>query len=93
VLATEISGKISVARTRTLGGGEEPLLSSGWTLIGSELTSPYFDSSVRAKRSIAIRYLNIVIKPLCGNLDIFITTRLTPTFGLGILFVCFSRGL
>ena len=29
VLATKILGKISVARTRTLGPGEEPLLSSG----------------------------------------------------------------
>jgi len=45
-------------------------LSSGWTLIGSELSSPILNSSVRAERSFAIRYLNIVIKPLCGNLDI-----------------------
>jgi len=55
---------------RTHGRGEEPLLSSGWTLIGSELSSPNFDLSVRAERSFAIRYLNIVIKPFCGNLDI-----------------------
>jgi len=41
------------------------LLSSGWTLIGSELSSPNFNSSVRAER-----YLNVVIKPLCGNLEI-----------------------
>jgi len=86
VLATEILGKISVARTQTLGRGEEPLLSSGWTLIESELSSPNFDSSVRAERSFAIHYLDVVIKPVCDNLDIFLTTRLTPTFGRGILF-------
>ena len=64
MLATEFLGKISVASTRTLGCDEEPLLSSGWTLIGSELSSPNFNSSVRAERSFAIRYLNVVIKPL-----------------------------
>jgi len=63
VLATEILA------TRTLGRGEETLLSSGWTLIGSELSSPNFNSLVRAERSFAIRYLNVVIKPLCGNLE------------------------
>ena len=47
------------------------------------------NSSARAERSFAIRYLNIVIKPLCSNLDICLTTRLTPTFGHGILLVCF----
>jgi len=50
--------------------GEETQLSSGWTLIGSELSSPNFNSSVRAEHSFVIRYLDIVIKPLCGNLDI-----------------------
>jgi len=65
---------------------------SEWTLIGSELSSPNFNSSVRAERSFAFRYLNVVIKPLCGNLDIFRITRPTPTFGRGILFGCFSRG-
>ena len=70
VLATEICGKISVASMRTLGHGEKTLLSSGWTLIGSELSSPNFNSSVRAERSFAIHYLNVVIKPLGGNLDI-----------------------
>jgi len=55
---------------RRLGRGEEPLLSSGWTLVGSELSSPNFNSSVRAERSFAILNLNVVIKPLCGNLDI-----------------------
>ena len=68
MLVTKILGNISVAITRTHGRGEVPLLSSGWTLIGSELSSPNFNSSVRAVRSFAIRYLNVV-KPLCGNLD------------------------
>jgi len=36
----------------------------------SELSSPNSNSSVRAERSFAIRYLNVVVKPLCGNLDI-----------------------
>jgi len=80
-------------RSRTLGRGEVPLLSSGWTLIGSELSSLNFNSSVRAVRSFTVRYLNVVIKPLCGNLDICLTTRLPPTFGRGILFACFSRAL
>jgi len=75
VLATKILGKILVASTRTLGRGEEPLLSSGWTLIGSELSSPSFNSSVRAERSFAIRYLNVEIKLLCGNLDRIVTER------------------
>jgi len=43
VLAIEIFPKISVASMRTLGRGEETLLSSGWTLIGSELSSPNFN--------------------------------------------------
>jgi len=49
VLATEFFGKISVASAQTLGRGEETLLSSGWTLIGSELPSPNFNSSIRAE--------------------------------------------
>jgi len=69
---TEILGKISVTSTRTLGPDEEPLLSPGWTLIGSELSSPNFNSLVRAEGSFAIHYPNVVIKPLCGNLDICI---------------------
>jgi len=90
VLTTEISGKFPVASTRTLGRGEETFLSSGWTLIGSELSYPNFNSSVRTERSLAIRYLNAVIKPLCcGNLDICLINRLTPTFGCGILFAYF----
>ena len=76
VLSTEILGNISVARTRTLGRGERPLL--------YEFRID-FNSSARAERSFAIRYLNVVIKPLCGNLDICPTT----TFGHGILFACF----
>ena len=31
---------------------------------------PNFNSSIRAERSFAIRYLIVVTKPLCGNLDI-----------------------
>ena len=65
-----IFGKVSVASKRTRGRGEETQLSSGWILIGSELSSPNFNSSVRADRSFAIRYLIVVIKPLCGNVDI-----------------------
>ena len=61
MLAAEDLGKISVR-------GEKPLLSSGWTLIGSELSSPNFNSSVRAERSFAIRYPNVVIKPLAETL-------------------------
>jgi len=68
VLATVILGKTLVASTRILGRGGETLLNSEWTLIGSELSSPNFDS-VRAERSFAT-HLNIVIKPLCDNLDI-----------------------
>ena len=63
MLVIEILGKVSVA-------SEETQLSSGWTLIGSELSSPNSNSSVRAEQSFAIHYLNVVIKPLCGNLDI-----------------------
>jgi len=50
--------------------GEKTLLSSEWTLIGSELSSPNFNSLDRAERSFPIRYLNVVFKPLCSNLDI-----------------------
>ena len=50
----------AVARTQTLGRGEEPLLSSEWTLIESELSSPNFNSSVRVEQPFAIRYLNVV---------------------------------
>jgi len=48
VFATETLEKISVASTQTHGRGEKMHLSSGWTLIGSELSSPNFNSSVRA---------------------------------------------
>ena len=76
-------GGVFQGSTRTHSCGEETLLSSGWTLIGSELLSP--NSSVRAERSFAIRYLNVAIKPLCGNLDIC----LNYYFRHGILFACF----
>jgi len=52
------------------GHDEEAQLSSGWILIGSELSSLKFNSAVRAEQSFAIRYPNVVIKFLCGNLDI-----------------------
>jgi len=61
--------KHSVASTWTHGRNEEVQLGSGWILIGSELSSSNFDS-VRAERSFAMRYCYVVIKPLCGNLDI-----------------------
>jgi len=51
VLTTEIFGKILVASTRTHSRGEETLLNSGWTSIRSELSSPNFNSSVRAEWS------------------------------------------
>jgi len=35
-----------------------------------ELSSLNFNSSFRAERSSAIRYPNVVIESLCGNLDI-----------------------
>ena len=54
---------------RTHGRSEKTLLSPGWTLIGSELSSPNFNS-VWAEWSFAIHYLNVLIKPLCINLDI-----------------------
>jgi len=38
--------------------------------IASELSSLNFYSSVRAERSFVICYPNVVIKPLCSNLDI-----------------------
>ena len=46
------------------------LLSPGWTLIGSELFSPTFDSSDRAEQLFPIRYPNEVIKSLCDSLVI-----------------------
>jgi len=49
VLVTEIIEKFLVASAQTHGHGEETQSSSGWTLIESELSSPNFNSSVRAK--------------------------------------------
>ena len=63
-------GAFARSRPKFLDNSEETQLNSGWTLIGSELSSPNLNSSVRAERSFAIRYLNVVIKPLYGNLDI-----------------------
>ena len=60
MLAAEFFEQISVESTRTHGHCE----------IRSDLSSANFNSSVRAERLFAIRYLNVVIKPLCGNLDI-----------------------
>ena len=65
-VATEIFGKIWVANEQTHGRGAETQLS----LIGAELSSTNFKSSVKAERSFAMGYTNIVIKPLCGSLDI-----------------------
>jgi len=70
VLASDIFGKISVASTRTHSRDEEAQLNSGWILIESELSFLNFNSSVRAEQAFAIRYPNVVIKSLCGNLDI-----------------------
>jgi len=64
--------------------GEETLLSSGWTLIGTKSSSPNLNSSVRAERLFTIRDLNVVIKPLCGNLDICLN------YCRGILNACFG---
>ena len=40
----------------------------------SEVSSPNFNSSVRAERSFAIRYPKVLIKPLCDNLDIWLNS-------------------
>jgi len=70
VLATEIFETISVASLWIHGRGEKAQLSSGWISVGSELSSLNFNSPVRAEQSFAIRYPNVVIKSVCGNLDI-----------------------
>jgi len=72
MLVTKIFEKLPVTSTQTLGCGEEMQVSSGWTLIGSELSSLNFISSVRGEQSFAICYFNVVIKSLCGNLDIYL---------------------
>ena len=69
-----------VASIQTHGRGEKTQLSSGWTLIGSELSSPNFNSLVRAERSFAIRYPNVVIKPLCSNIDICLNYQANAYF-------------
>ena len=69
-LATELFEKSSVVSARTHGRSEEVQLSSGWTLIESELSTLKFKPSVRAEQSFAICYPNLVIKSLSDNLDI-----------------------
>ena len=51
MVVTKMFGMILVASMQTHGRGEETLLSSGWTLIGSELPSPNFNSSEPNDRS------------------------------------------
>jgi len=70
MVATEILKRILVVSTRTHGRGEEAQLSSGWISIESGLPSLNFNSSIRAERAFAIRYPDVVIKSLYGNLDI-----------------------
>jgi len=62
--------------------GEEAQLSSGWILIRSELFSLNFNSSVRTEQSFAIRYPNIVITSVCGNLDICLNYKANTNFRL-----------
>ena len=84
---TQIITFVSWLRVRC--HGEKTQLSSGWTLIRSELSSPNFKSLVRTERSFAIRYPNVLIKPFAVTLIFAYTTRLTPTFSCGILIACF----
>jgi len=46
VLATNFFGKFSVTNAQRHVCGEKTQLSSGWTLIGSELSSPNYNSSL-----------------------------------------------
>ena len=68
--------------SQTHGCGEEAQLSSGWISLRSELPSHNFDSSVWAKQLFAIRYPNIVITSLYGNLDICLNYYTNPYFRL-----------
>jgi len=70
ILGTEIFEIFLAASTPTHGRGEEEQWSLEWNVIGSELSSLNFNSSVRAGQLFAIRYSNVVIKSLCGNLAI-----------------------
>ena len=70
MLATKIFAEFPVASMLTHGRRDEIQLSSGWTLVGLELSSPTFNFSASAERLFAIHYLNLIIKPLFGNLDI-----------------------
>ena len=63
MLVIEFKKKIS-------GHGEEAQLSLGGISTASELSSLGFISLARAEQSFAIRYPNVVIKSLCGNLVI-----------------------
>jgi len=72
------------------GRSRKAQLSSGWISIRSELSSLNFNASVRAEQSFAIRYPNVVIKSLRGNLEILLNYYANAyTFDCGILFVCF----
>ena len=62
------------------GRGEEARLSSGWILIGPELSSLNLNSLVRVEQSLATRYPNVVIKSLCSNLDICLNYCATAYF-------------
>ena len=73
-------------RSRTHGRGEEAQFSSGWILIRSELSSLNFNSSVGAEQSFAIRYLDVEIKFLCGNLDVYLNYEANSR---GVLLACF----
>jgi len=68
------------SREHMVGWGEEAELSSGGILITSELSSLNFHSSVWAEQSFAMRYPNIVIKSLCGNLGICVNNYANAYF-------------
>ena len=60
----------SRARERTASVRKCSWVWSGWISIGSELSSLNLHTLVRAKQLFAIHNSKVVIKPLCGNLDI-----------------------
>jgi len=62
MLTTKVVEKISVASAQTRGHSEETKWSSGWTSIGSELSSPNVNSSIGAERSLFfVDYAHIII--------------------------------
>jgi len=73
---------------RTHSLDEKAQLSSGWISVESELSSLNFDSSVRAEQSFVIRYPNVVIKSLCGNLDICLNFQSRNSVGMLSVMVC-----